>query len=927
MVTGVVTSYNKTSPGSNVPDQGEALVVVTCMIAILGVSWFLGHENISKKALAEKGLGEQKGKVVGNFPLRKPNQDNAGVFDKTSKQQMSEREKAMKHFVRTVYNMHKQKAIDAKFSTETGEKANWWNRLYRLESLFGEDDGRYLPVSFALRATDRANNSEFTLSGGVSKIVVESEKDFLDPKTSQTAFKVTMTLHDSNWANGDDNMAPGRVEYIFSQTEKGFGTSIVKGGDGKPLPIFVNFMGLRLEREPVVYSDQVWQRFMIEGLGMEVNRRQPRGSLASVRLHENKGSNMFFFLEAISMLDKDSLEFKKGTLDERDNTYVHKLETSGNRGVLPLVVHIADQVVPVKSITISGAQENMELKEPNMIYDVWIRLVTNQVLQLTGPKATRDWKIADPAVSEEEKKKLVKFVASDPIDLVLLDNTNSVMSIDVPEHGVEFYKVFKMKSYRHGISYNVDWYNAAQLIVPERPVYDLSIAPPESVDWKRFGEYELYAQLWPAVVILAILAGSVWDISGLIGRNSRWIGMFLETVGVVCTLLLVYVVYSGKKELGVIANYTVPICAIVITVGVILALMGNSCFGMIPMRIVITFVMSFVAFCVYYLVFNGWYEYTEGNGGVEEEMRSDFMFIIVIASSIAMSLGVGQLGIYFHHNRCAYSKIPITPITSLGVSWQTILQVLMAGAVLKIMYSMTPPKDHSEELEYAEKMRDGADDENTKRYFTEEVAIIKNKYKDGPELAVPATIGFVMLLILSLWVYRQTTGDMHTPHASQGEIPEGENRFFFMAKYAILVSVLYTVVTRMTTELFVLEDDDVCTAQRKAMYGTLVKSEEKQFSRFDQLREFVAIEMAKYGCVTQSSKPVIVAILILLILIPLVSLTGSMLHTPSNNLLYTFFVATIISAAGSGTIWVLDKNKRDNIVTFNPVFLGNTLLL
>lgn len=913
------------SPTVKVPDQGEALVVMVCMVAILAISWFMGHENITKKAMAEMSLDEQKGKVVGNFPLRSPNQDNAGVFDKTTKSQMGDREKAMKRFVRTVYQMSRQNAIDGKFSTETGDKAKWWNRLYKLESIFDDNDGRYLPVSFALRATDRANNSEFTLSGGVSEIVVESEKDFIDPKTSQTAFKVTITMHDSNWENADDNMAPGKIKYIFSQTEKGFGTSVVKGGDGKPLPIFVNFMGLRLEKEPVVYSDQVWERFENEGLGMDVNTKQGLSSLASVRFHENKGSNMFFFLETIAELDSEDLEFNKGTLDERDNTYVHKLGTKNGNGVLPMVVHLADQIVPVKTITISGASEEMETHKPNMIYDVWIRLVTNQVLQLTGPKATRDWKMSDPPVSEEAKKKLVKFTAADPIDLVLLDNSNSVMSLTMPEHGVEFYDVFRIKSYRHGISYDVNLYNKVQMSIPERPVYDLSISKPEQVDWARFGEHEIYAQVWPVVVLLAMMAGSVWDVSNVIGKNSNSIGAFLQVIGALCTLLLVYVLYSDKKELGVVVNYTIPLCAIVFVSGVLLALLGSSSMGVIPPRILFSFFVCFVSFSFYYLLFNGWYEYEEGTE--EEELRSNFMFLVGIASATTLSLGVGQLGVYFHQAKNAYTKIPLTSLSSFGVSTQTFLQVLLAGSVFTIMNNMTLPEDNSEKLEYAERFKEEAKDEITKRYFEEEIAIIKSKENHDPELAVPITAGLVMFLILSLWTYKQTHGEGHTPNISKGEIPQGESVALFWVKYGILVSVLYTVVTKMVTELFILEDGDECTVQREAMYGSLLNSEEKHFSHFDKLREFIAIQMAKHGCTTASSKPILVAILVLLILIPLVSLTGSSLQTPSNNISYSVLVATVLSLIGSGTIWVLDKNKRDKIVTFNPVFLSNTLLL
>lgn len=910
----------------NVPDQGETFIVMMCLMAIIGVSWFIGHRNMVLKAMAENKLPETKSRVVGNFPLRSPNADNAGVFDKTTKKQMEGREKAMKRFVGAAYKLSKQKAIDAVFSTETGDKAKWWNRLYKLKSIFGEDDGRYLPISFALRATDRANNSEFMLSGGVSEMIVESEKDFIDPKTSQTAFKVTLTLHDSNWNNASDKMSPRTVKYIFSQTEKGFGTSVVKGNDGETLPIFVNFVGLRLEKSPVVHDDQVWERFAMEGLGMEVNNKKT-DALASVRFHENKGSDVFFIMETIAELHSENIDFNKGVLDERDNTYVHKLHPGNNGEVLPLIVHLGDQIVPVKAVTISGAAETMDLDEPNMIYDIWIRLVTNQVLQLTGPRATRDWKMADPPVSEEQKKKLVKFTVGDPIDLVLLDSANSVMSVDMPEHGKPYYTQFKIKSYTNGISYNVDWYNKMQISIPERPIYDMSLNPKQSVDWTKFGEYEFYAYVWPVVVAIAIIIGSVWQVSSNVAKIARNTGILLKILSLLSTLFVVYMLYTNKKELGVTINYIIPVCGVVTVTTMILALVMNSAIGVPPTRFVVTFMVSVAAICVYYLIFDGWYEYNPETG--TEEEQSDFFFLIAVAACITTTLGLGQMGLYLYQAQCAMVKIPITPIKKIGLSLQAVLQVAMTYGLLTIAHNMDDPKDYADELKYAKMMRDSAKDSITKRYFEEEVAIITSKQTDTSEhMVVPSVAGFVLVFGLSSWVYSQTKGTGHERVTRETSVtPKPEGAYMFWVKYMLLMSVLYTTTTKMATELFVSEEDDMCTTKREAMYESLVRSEEKQFGHFDKLRENIAIQLAKHGCVTTSAKPILTSLFLLSLFVPLVSVTGDSYHTTDNNVFYTFIVWAMVSATGSGAIWILDKYKRDTIMTHNPFYIGNTILL
>ena len=543
------TGMVKVSDNNGYRDNGEHVLVISTLVLCLFIVYIMAYEPIYQHSV-NSNIGVTK-IVGGNFPLRNPTTKSSGVFDQTPIKKMEDRERAMRNMVKTITVLDRTKSMVADFSTETGDKAKWWNRLYKIKSVFEEGDGRFMPMSFMMVATDRDNNTDFTMAGGVSEMVVESEKDFIDPATNGTSFKVTLLLHDTVWKNNEEgDGAPKDIKYIFSQTEKGMATSIVQGSDGKPLPIFVNFFGLRLENEPVSIFDDVVPRFQNEGMGMHVNDSvlvsPAKKSIASVRFHENKGAMLFFILRSMSQLFSDKLYIVMDTPDERDGTFAHKLYPIDDNDVLPVVAHIGDQMVPVKYISVSTNVDDNAIEDQVMVVDIWIKLVTDQTLQLTGPRAVRDWKIIDPKGVDD--KKLVKFIAADDVDLVLLTDMGLGIPKNVPPHGTLYHTMFENNKYYSGVSYDKDFYNISQALAPEKTFSNLSIVRSDELEMDGIGDKVSYAQIWTGLVLVMSLLGGFFKPASILSKFLKPLGILFRVMGSLVAIVACVVLYMKRTD-------------------------------------------------------------------------------------------------------------------------------------------------------------------------------------------------------------------------------------------------------------------------------------------------------------------------------------------------------------------------------------------
>ena len=926
-------------------DNGEHILIISTLVICLFIMYLMAYEPLAQHSIFSNASSDEK-VVGGNFPLRTPTTKSSGVFDQTPIKKMEDRERAMRNMVKMITVLDRTKAMTLDFSTETGDKAKWWNRLYKIKSIFDKDDGRFMPMSFMMIATDRDNNTDFTLAGGVSEMVVESEKDFIDPATSGTSFKVTLMLHDTNWKNNEEGeYAPKDIKYIFSQTEKGMGTSIVQGNDGKPLPIFVNFFGLRLEKEPVSIFDNVIPRFQNEGMGMHVNDSilvsPANKSLASVRFHENKGGALFFILHSMSRLFSDKLFMAMDIPDERDGTFAHKLYPIDEGSVLPIVAHIGDQMVPIKYISVSTNVDDNAIEDQVMVVDIWVKLITDQTLQLTGPRAVRDWKIIDPAHAKESD--LVKFIAADNVDLVLLTRMGGAIPQSVPEHGLLYHTMFKNDKYYSGVSYDMDFYNIAQSLAPEKTFSNLSIVRADELQWSEIGDKVSYAQIWACIVFVASLMGFFFKSSSFVSRFLKPVGILFRIMGGFAALVACAVLYMKKTDfadfvhLGMIGTFIPSL------IGILLVLSTVSVCGNVPGSLLVVFTLCVLNMGIYYIVGGGKYKYNGAEEGGEKEQDEDvehqeneqFLFMFMCTNLIISSLCLSQVGnVLWGINPSEERMCFTSPLYENSMS-QAVLMVLMAALFFHgaRITKIRGPADAR--LEYATKNLEKAKTLQSMDFFSKEVAFASKKVEEendiGSKWPVVAS-SFVLFGFVTLWVTRQSrqnppptqeTGKTNTHETKR------DHHLVFWAKYAMLASLLYVVVSEMVRNINEIMDTDAdfCSLKRFAAQETIESGKDVQFWETSSLEKYTSIQLAKNNCMNKNAKPLLSTLATSVLFLTSLTLIGSYKRNTYVNPIYTAFVGLYVILVGVGGAWLTDKERRTAILGYNPVYITNLMAI
>lgn len=876
-------------------DQGESTVVMVLIVFCALTMYVMGHEWVSRHMLGMKHSGA--GKVVGNYPLRITTTSESNAFDQVSTKQKRDREGAMRDFMRKVYSLSESGKLEAVFGTETGDKANWWNRMYSLKSMYEEPDGRGMPVSFALCATDQVNKSKFTLAGRVTNIVVESEKDFLDPGTSGTSFKVYVTLRDDYWANREDPASPRDVKYVFTQTARGHGTSVVIGSDGNTLPIFVNFFGIRLEKETVVLGDDILGRFKTEGLGMQVNKEERASKLntplASVRFHENKGDDILFMMKTVDQIFADRFEYVRAMPDESDGTFIHRLAARDGE-VLPMLLRVADRATPIKALTVSTVCDESDPDGMDLVLDVWVRLVTDQTMQLVGPRNTRDWKMMDPVVPEEEQYRLVKFTVGDSVDLILLSNNKyEGSSLVIPDHNERMFVPFKKAEYPGGVSYDWEAYNIAQYNDQSKPYYNMSLGDISEQNFGTVGVYSNYAYAWIALFVVCVLLGARQYVSQQVFKVTDVVGKLGVGAGVGIVALGIHMMRRDRFDLSQMSNKLIFGCMVFIAIGLLIQVLCMSVSGVPSGRAVVVFVISSLVFSIYFMLTGGNYEF-KNKKVVDEDVMTEksHTFYMVTTLLIACGLGVVQTGALLYSMKTSYTDLKFG---ARGPDYSTV-QVCVQLVVFVLMLWVANYKRAEE---------------------TEEI--------DPTGLDFQRTaLGVLTLFGMMAWTQKDRFGtEIHTTH-NNGHAMEGENTMLFFGKYAILLGAIYAVLGRMVQSSLEMDNkNQLCVRNRHAMKAALDDSNDAEHADTRGIRSFIADQLSKHGCVTNDAKEPVVIFSSMVLLMVIMSNSGSARQQKVVDVSSVFGMTVVACMTVVASAWLCDTKKQEYFTMNNPVYALN----
>lgn len=888
---GLLSNENKKA----LADQGESTVVMAIIIFCALSMYVIGHDWVSKHMTGLKD--DETGTVVGNFPLRMVEKNDYDTFDQTSMHQKRAREAAMREFMRIIYGLAEKSKLDAEFSTETGDKANWWNRMYSIANPYADGSGITMPISFMLCATDQNNKSKFVLAGGVTSIVLESEKDFLDPATSGTSFKLYATLRDFNWENRDDPDSPDVVKYIFTQTAKGHGTSVVMGSDGRTLPIFVNFFGLRLEHEAITMNDDIIGRFKTEGVRMEVNEGKRLSVLnkpvSSVRFHENTGEDLIHIMRMVDRVFTDKFEYARAIPDESDGTFIHRLSAREGE-VLPVLLRVGERATPIVALTASTACDESDTSGMDLVLDVWVRMVTGQVVQLVGPRATRDWKMMDPAVSEEEKKRLVKFTVDDSIDLILLsNNVYDGNTLEIPKHSVRSYTPFNTLEYPGGVSYDIEKYNVAQYVWEDKPVYNVSLDKLSDQNWETVGEYSVYAYAWIALFIICTIVGSFVEVSKEVFKITSILGKLGVAAGIGVVATGIHMMYRERFDLSHVINYLIPGCTAFIALGLLVQMMSMSTSGAPSGRSLVALVMGMMVFSMYIILTGGVYEFSKKDVVDDDVMtEKSYTFYLLTTLMIASGLGVLQMGAILHAMRCNDREM------TFGSPWldmSTIQVIAQSGITILFLW-----------LANYRRVED-----------TEEI--------DPSGMDFQRTI-FAILTVGALWAWteRDRFGtEMHKVHY-KGHGMDSEPTMFFFGKYALLLGAIYIVVSRMVQSSLLMDDENqMCILKRRAMENTLDEVSTQEVVEPRDLRSFITDQLSKHGCVTHEAKEPIIVISSMVVLMIIMANSGSARHSKTVDVTNVFMFSMVACMTGAVSAWLCDPKKQQHLSLTNPVYVMN----
>ncbi len=536
------------------------------------------HRDIANHYMATSVPKNARPGVVANLPLRSFNRGTSYEnFNQTTETEKDQREEAIVGFVKTVSTLHQSNKVAARFLIDSNvenqvaskqapvtkrsdlsaklkptpvrrNESLWWIKRYRIQTLFPDEEKRWLPISFFLAATDRTNESQYLFHGAVKSLTIESDVDLLNTiNVESAAIKLTFTLVDTNWENLGREGAPKEFKYVATQENSGAATSAVLDKDGKALPIFVSSFGFRLEEAPVAYDTDVWTRFRKQGLGFSVNAIPTEDELnpterayASVRFHDNAGAKLTFVMRALPLLFNTDLVT---TWNEKSgNIFVHSITPKNvERDALPLVIHVGTAAYRVGMIRIGT---NMKMRVPgdlvwdaNTIKSLALETVDNMHEFVLDP-GTGNWVDRDPRNPENEST----VNSNTEIDLIVFEDMVSrkgPLSADVPAHGQPYFTNFSTRAFNRKLNFGLPDYLRIHAYDPVMSVFEMDNEINENW-WYWAGTGTEATVMWSGVVIVLVCMFMGWTM-----RNTRMTQMAGRAAMPVAVIGLLFVVLAS----------------------------------------------------------------------------------------------------------------------------------------------------------------------------------------------------------------------------------------------------------------------------------------------------------------------------------------------------------------------------------------------
>jgi hypothetical protein len=247
-------------------------------------------------------------------------------------------------------------------------------------------------------------------------VKVEADRDVTGPvPVNSIAWKMHFELIDTNWRqNGGTPGSNHTFKFICSQQEDKCVFSTLVGSDGKAFNVFVSRFQLRLEREPVSMTSNVFRSFLHDDM-----RAHDNTALALLNVHPGRDLILSYLCRSMPLLDK-TISWHKQTGN------ILLVGGASEYTQLPMEVHIrspealndeGDKFVayPVKRImarynTTPPDLGNME-PDANSIKSVQFMLPDNKILAQNMNDKTK-WVVNDVALHRDTT-----------IDLLVLNKT------------------------------------------------------------------------------------------------------------------------------------------------------------------------------------------------------------------------------------------------------------------------------------------------------------------------------------------------------------------------------------------------------------------------------------------------------------------------------------------------------------------------
>ena len=588
--------------------------------SVLGlIHYGMRHRDISNHYMESSVKRNPSPGVVANLPLRSFTRGTSYEnFNQTAEHQKDEREEAIVGFVKTASTLHETKKLVARFFIDsnvenqvaskqapvtkrsdlsgkvrrTPVKRNdsvWWIKRYRMQTIFPDEEKRWLPVSFFLAATDRTNDTQYLFHGAVKSLTVESDVDLLNTiNVESAAIKLTFTLVDTNWENLGKPGAPKEFKYVATQENSRTATSAVLDKEGKALPIFVSSFGFRLEEEPVAYHTDVWTRFRNQGLGFSVNAASTTDDLnptkraySSVRFHDNAGAKITFVMRALPLLfETDLVE----TWNEKSgDIFIHSLTPKNTEtSALPLVIHVGTSAYRVGMMRIGT---NMKMRGPgdlmwdaNIIKSLAFETVDNTHEFVLNP-TTGAWVDRDPRNPGNES--IVN--TNTEIDLIVFEDIvarKGPLSAEVPAHGQSYFTNFNTRAFNRKLNFGLPDYLRIHAYDPVMSVYEMDNEIDEGW-WYWTGTGPEATWMWVGIVAVLVCMMLGWMMRNI--RLVWWanrLAIPLVVLGVVFSILAVFYMGTSIESAFVIHGDKL------ITYGGLVALVTVSLYYMLCSRVI-----------------------------------------------------------------------------------------------------------------------------------------------------------------------------------------------------------------------------------------------------------------------------------------------------------------------------------------------------